>query len=94
MKYLVIFTFLIIAIACTDGDKNSRKLTANELFAIEKGYEAADSVINSTPGMAREKALLSIRATQQQIMTAGDTLAALAFARAAQERLDSAALLK
>lgn len=91
MKYFILVILSLIVISCRDTNKH--QLSKNEEIAIEKGKEAAKSVIDAAPGMEREKAILSIRAKQHEIALAGDSAAASAFASAVKECLDSADIL-
>lgn len=61
---------------------------AELLAARESGRRAAEAVAQTQPGsMAREKAILDIRAREYRIRTAGFDAAADAFATAAEEQL-------
>ncbi|MCC8119947.1 MAG: hypothetical protein LIP09_14550 [Bacteroidales bacterium] len=93
MKKYLICLALLATLAC-GSDGGSKRVSPNEPLAREEGAKAAERAIRTAPGMEREKAILSIRAKEQEIRATGDSLAADAFAKAAQERLDSAGLLR
>lgn len=88
-RFILFVVISIAAVGC--GDKASEKeLKANEKLAIEHGRLDADKVIKAAPGsMARERAVLAIRAREQEILQLGDTAAAEAYINAAEQRLDS-----
>ncbi|MCC8113934.1 MAG: hypothetical protein LIP03_08050 [Bacteroidales bacterium] len=91
-KFLLVVAVGAVMAGC--HHEKARELTANELYAIQKGYEAAEQVLSLPKGsVEQEKALLAIRAREERIKAAGDTLAAEAFVSAVEEKLDSAGLL-
>lgn len=62
----------------------------NEQLAADQGRFAAMEVLKHKSGtMARERAILNIRATEEKILHTGDTAAARAYIGAAKEVLDS-----
>lgn len=93
MKYLLFLALSLVSISCKESASH-HTLSNNEKIAIEKGKEAAKTVIDADQGMEQEKALLRIRARQHEIALAGDSAAARAFATSAKASLDSANILK
>lgn len=91
-KYIVIAACLVGAAACSKPAP--AQLSESERQAIELGRADAGKAIDAAPGsQQRESAILHIRANQQKINESGDSAAAAAYARAAEERLDSAGIL-
>lgn len=79
----------MLAVIAGCGSREKRLYSPNEPLARQEGIKAAERVEKTAPGMEQEKAILAIRAKEQEIRQAGDSLAADAFASAAKEYLDS-----
>lgn len=89
-RYLLLVGVVVAIVGCSGNKAAEKELKANEKLAIEQGRLDADKVINAAPGsMDREKAILAIRAREQEILEFGDTAAANAYINAAEQRLDS-----
>lgn len=91
-KHIAIAGCLFAAASCSSPE--AQTTPENVRAAIEHGRADADKAIEEQPNsQAREHAILRIRANEQKIKEAGDSAAAAAYARAAEERLDSAGIL-
>ncbi len=84
----------VLAVLAGCGSREKQLYSPNEPMAIDEGIKAAERVVKAAPGMEQEKAILAIRAKEQEIRQTGDSLAADAFASAAKEYLDSVGILK
>lgn len=90
IKLSFIGVITLLGISCISCGNKDHKPTAEETMAAEEGAAAAREVKATSPGsMQREKAILKIRATEEKILQSGDTLAARAYAKAAEAVLDS-----
>ncbi|MDE7376525.1 MAG: hypothetical protein K2N16_06730 [Muribaculaceae bacterium] len=92
MKHIAFAVCIAVAVSCSSPE--AQPMPENVRAAIEHGRADAGKAIKAQPGsQEREQAILRIRANQQKINEAGDSAAADAYARAAEERLDSAGIL-
>lgn len=90
-KHIVIAGCLFAVASCSSNDA---QISESEYAAAEYGRADAEKAIQAEPGsMGRERAILHIRSNEQKIKETGDSAAAAAYARAAEERLDSAGIL-
>lgn len=92
-KSTILLGFFALTVACRH-QQPERALSENEKYAIEKGHEAAERIIQMPKGsMQQEKAVLAARAQEQRIREAGDSAAAAAYAAAVEQKLDSAGVI-
>lgn len=91
LKHIAIIICLTVAASCSSTETS---ISESEQAAAEHGRADADKAIEAKPhSKEREHAILHIRANEQKIKETGDSTAAAAYVRAAEERLDSAGIL-
>lgn len=91
-RHIAIAACLFAAASCSSPEA----VTTSESVraAVEHGRADADKAIEAkSDSQERERAILQIRANEQKIKETGDSAAAAAYVRAAEERLDSAGIL-
>lgn len=87
MKRLIFLPALLLLAACA-ADNAQPEADAGE--AMRQGREAAEAAVKERPGtMARERAILQIRANEQKMRQRGDSADADAYVRGAQSVFDS-----